>query len=203
MKRKTLYWTLGLTIVGLLALAKMLSGPPESNPEQNSASAVSDKWRMSQSRSPMDDSVTVSAALDSEDKINGPVETTRPTLIIRCKEKKTEVYVVTGMPASIETYFSGEMKNYHTVRIRLDQGEAFQTAWVESDDHKALFLFSLSIAPFTYHDEIPFAKQLAGASTLTMEFTPFDSTPTIVRFDLRGGKDHLGKVGEACGWSLE
>ena len=203
MERKTLYWTLGLTIVGLLVLAKMSSGPRSSSSTQNTAPAMTDKWRMSESRSPMDDSVIVIASLDSEDKINGPVQSTQPTLMIRCKEKKTEVYLVTGVAASIETSYGGGMKCYHTVRIRLDREEPTLTAWDDSTDHHTLFLRSLTLDPMSFHDAVPFAKQLSKASTLTLEFTPFDSSPATVRFDLRGGESHVTKVGEACGWSLE
>jgi hypothetical protein len=46
---------------------------------------------------------------------------------------------------------------------------------------------------------VEFAKQLAGASTLTFWFTPFDGSPQVARFDLRGLDVHLHKLAEACG----
>jgi hypothetical protein len=66
-----------------------------------------DKWHVTESRSPMDDSRTVILALDSADVIEGPIGSNKPTLIVRCKEGKTQIYVSTGMAASVEQDFDG------------------------------------------------------------------------------------------------
>lgn len=203
MERKMLYLTLGIIILGLLIFAKASSRPRVSSANQETTSQVPDKWRMFENRSPMDDSITISAELDAEDKINGPVEAIEPTLIVRCKGQLTEVYLYTGMPSSIETGYDGGVKNYHTLRLKLDDGEPTFTAWDDSTDHKTLFLRSLTLDPMSFHDAIPFAKQLAKASKLAIEFTPFESVPEVVRFDVRGGEAHLNKVGQACGWSVD
>lgn len=203
MERKTLYWILGLTIVGLLILAAISSNRRSSNSAEDGSAVAAGKWRMSESRSPMDDSLTVITSLDSEDNITGPVQSTRPTLIVRCKGKNTDVYLVTGVAASIERSMIGDLKSYHTVRLRLDQADATVTAWDDSTDRRTLFLRSLTLDPMSYHDSIPFAKQLARANTLIIEFTPFDSPPATIRFDLRGGEQHIKRVAEACGWSLD
>jgi hypothetical protein len=47
------------------------------------------------------------------------------------------------------------------------------------------------------------AKTLAKANTLTFEFTPFDGSPQVMHFDLRGLGSHLVRVAEACGWSMD
>ena len=41
------------------------------------------------------------------------------------------------------------------------------------------------------------------ASTLTFQFTPFDGTTQVTRFDLRGLDSHLHKLAETCGWAYE
>jgi len=152
-----------------------------------------DKWQISESRSEMDDSKTVVLALDAEGQIQGPLGAVRPSLIIRCEEKRTSIYVVTGMAASVEEDSEGGSRDYHTVRTRLDDAPAStEPYWSESTDHKALF---------TQYESIGFAKKLAEAQTFTFQFTPFDGSPQVARFDLRGLDVRLHKVAEACGWA--
>jgi hypothetical protein len=50
---------------------------------------------------------------------------------------------------------------------------------------------------------IKLAKELAQAGTLTFQFTPFDGTTQVARFDLRGLYPHLHKLAETCGWAYE
>jgi hypothetical protein len=47
-----------------------------------------------------------------------------------------------------------------------------------------------------------FVKIPSQTKKLTFQFTPFDANPAVARFDLRGLETHLGKVADACGWSL-
>lgn len=63
--------------------------------------------------------------------------------------------------------------------------------WSASTDDKALF------APSGRQ----LAGQLAKATALTFEFTPFDASPAVARFDLKGIADHIGGIGQACGWT--
>lgn len=152
----------------------------------------------------MDDSKTVVLSLDSEDLIQGPIGSVKPTLIVRCKEKKTDVYVVTRMAARIEEDGEGGPSDYHKVRIRIDDGIASPESWTEATDHKALFAPD-RIYDLTEHYEMKewraaFARKLARATTLIFEFTPFDGSPQTARFDLRGLDTHLDRVAEACNW---
>jgi type VI secretion system protein VasI len=177
-----------LTLVTLNLLSRRsraAQGPP-ATPEE--------KWTISIGRSSMDDSRTVVLALDSEDKIQGPLGTVTPSLIVRCQEKKTEVYVATGMAASVESHgeYSIAPEDSHTVRTRLDDAVASTEYWSESGDHKALF---------AERDSIEFAKALSGASTFTFQFTPFDASPQTAQFNVGGLGPHLHKLAEACGWA--
>jgi type VI secretion system protein VasI len=184
-----------LWLIGTMASNSRRSQAAESTPPP-----PADKWQISESHSQMDDSRTVVLTLDSDDEIHGPLGAVRPSLIVRCKEKQTAAYVVTGMAANIETDSEGGPSDYHTVRIRLDDSPANAAQWSESTDHHALFAKDLY-----YGDRletiIDFAKKLAGASTLTFQFTPFDGSPQVARFDLRGLDVHLHKLAEACGWA--
>jgi len=177
--------------VALCILARFVSRTTSEVTASTPRSA--DKWRVSDDHSPMDDSKTVVLSLDSDNTIDGPLGPKQPTLLIRCQEGKTQVYVDTGMAASVEEDQEGGPLYSHTVRIRLDQSDAITEHWHESTSHDALF---------SDGDAIAFTKQLADAQTLTFEFTPFDANPAITRFELRGLSEHLPELGSSCGWSL-
>jgi len=204
-------------IVAAVLLVLVILGRIISNPSRNGDSTVAaspadqsspDKWQVTETHSPMDDSKTVVLALDSDAVIQGPIGSDKPTLIVRCKEGKTQVYVATGMAASVEQDFDGGPSPDHTVRIRLDQSSALTDHWSESTDHKALFASEII---YDQHGGIAdvsggaaaFATQLANASTFTFQFTPFDGNPQTARFDIRGLRDHLNKVADACGWHAD
>jgi hypothetical protein len=142
----------------------------------------------------MDDSKTVVLALDSDDEVRGPLGAVRPTLMIRCQEGKTESYVVTGMAANIEGSSDGGLSEYHTVKVRFDDAPPQQFGlWSESTDHQALFIGNGQAL----------AKELSKANAFTFQFTPFDGSPQVAQFDVRGLDPHLHKVAEACGWAYE
>jgi Type VI secretion system VasI, EvfG, VC_A0118 len=184
-------------LIALWILGRVLTGPSRSNTTSGAASpdqaTAQDKWQVKEDRSPMDDSKTVMLILDSDDLVHGPLESRKPSLIVRCKEGKTDVYVMTGMPTKIEEDFDGGPSENHTVRTRFDAGEpAIDHFWRESTDHKALFVL----------DGVDYARQLAAVGTFTFEFTPFDGSPQVARFDLRGLNTHLGQIASACKWSV-
>jgi Type VI secretion system VasI, EvfG, VC_A0118 len=189
-RKKTIGIVVGAVVV-LWVIGRLASGPTQNSsadPPQSAQATLPDKWHATESRSPMDDSKAVVLSLDSEAMIQGPLGPKKPTLFVRCKEGKTQVFVVTGMAASVEDEDEG-----HTVRLRFDQNPPQVGNWGESTSNSGLFYDG---------DGIAFAKQLAGASLLTFQFTPFDANPAVARFDLRGLDAHLGKVADACGWSL-
>ena len=110
------------------------------------------------------------------------------------------------MAATVEGDIDGGLSDSHKVGIRLDDGPANYGQWGESDDHEALFASDL-IFDATGHTAaigggaIKLAKELAQAGMLTFQFTPFDGTAQVARFDLRGLDPHLHKLAETCGWA--
>ncbi len=135
----------------------------------------------------MDDSQGVTFSLSADNEIAGWLARETPTLIVRCRENATAVYIVTGMAASVE---SGDLQG-HTVRVRFDDASAQRQRWTESTDNEALF------AP----DPIPMARNIAKAKALRLEFTPFNASPVIVTFDVSGFDERVGKVAAACHWT--
>ena len=162
--------------------ASNLNAPAPSS----SAATTAPNWQVAISKSPMDGSETVTLTLDSENKFQGWLEQHRATLVLRCQEKKTDVYVVTGTQASVES-----ADDTHTVRLRFDQLPPVNQQWYQSTDGKGLF------AP----NGRQLAARLARVKVLTFEFTPFQANPAIVRFHLNGLTDHIGQLAKACGWT--
>jgi len=56
-----------------------------------------DRWTRVSNESSMDSSKGVILRLKADDEIKGWLQTNRPALIIRCKEKKTELYITTSI----------------------------------------------------------------------------------------------------------
>ena len=141
----------------------------------------------------MDSSKTVILTLNAENTIPSVTGDRRPSLIIRCKEGKTDTYVSTGVPASVEEDSDGGPAGDHHIRLRFDENPPIPDRWVESTNHGGLFAT----------DGISAAKQIAGAQKLTFEFAPFDANPAMIQFDLSGLASELPKVADACNWSLK
>ena len=182
-----------VTFTATVGLIAWVASRPTSDGQASSTPSSADKWKVSEDHSPMDDSKTVVLSLDADNTIEGPLGPKQPTLMIRCQEGQTQVYIYTGMAAAVEEDFEGGPLYSHTVRIRLDQASAIPEHWSESNNHEGLFFEG---------DAITFTKQLAEAQTLTFEFTPFDANPAIARFDLGDLAEHLPELGASCGWSL-
>src|SRR5579863_7010314 len=197
---------LSVIALGILGWAGLASRKGEA--PQTVQASPADKWHVATGKSPMDDLKTVVLSLDSEDLVEGPLGAVRPSLVVRCQEKSTDVYVVTGMAANIETEPDGTPSDTRKVRIRLDDGPATDYySWKESADRKALFAAEtvsggndFDERTWQHHPVSEFAQQLAGARKMAFQFTPFDGSPQVARFDLSGLDTRLHQVGEACEW---
>jgi type VI secretion system protein VasI len=144
------------------------------------------KWKVQTETSKIDDSKNVTLSLEAESVIHGwPSMTARPELEIRCKERKTEAYIITGMAPSVEYGF-----NIATVTFRLDRQPAFKVATSKSTDGEALFIPQAA----------NFAKRLTAGETLLFEFIPFNSSGQLTTFDIRGLGEALKSIRAACKW---
>jgi hypothetical protein len=143
-------------------------------------------WILHQQTSDLDGSTVVMLNLNAKNQIQGWLKAETPTLIIRCKEGKTDAYVVSNMPANPEY---GKFGDY-SIRFKVDDAAPAKETWSASTDESALF----SPSPKD------FAKRLSGAHDLAFEFTPFQSSPATAHFDVRGLDGLLEKVAVPCGW---
>jgi type VI secretion system protein VasI len=147
----------------------------------------SGKWQVSSDTSKIDDSKTVVLSLPSESAVSGwPATTHRPTLILRCQEKRTQAYITTGMAPNVEYGHSDEGR----VTLRFDKEPAINVWAGKSTDGEALFL------PSTI-DRI---RKMSKSESMLFRFTPYHSSPQETEFDLRGLSFVLPYLQEACGW---
>ncbi len=148
-----------------------------------------DAWVQGEYLTEMDGTRAVYVSTSADQDVRGWLDAvTRPMLYIRCQEGKTELFVRTELPPNVEY----GMIDQATVRVRVDEESPSRQVWGESLDGKALF------AP----KPIALARRLAAASSFRFEFTPFQSNPQTVTFQVAGLENHLGAVAGACGWSF-
>jgi hypothetical protein len=165
------------------------TGPSVRTPANPAIVGGNGKWDLSEEVSPADGSQTVTLTRAAEQEgsaLAGPYRDTR--LYIRCQSRHTDVYIrMEALPANADA------NGQYSVRLRLDDGQPFTEHWDQSINHDSLF------AP----QPVELAQKLAFAKKLTLEYTPAGSGPVATWFDLNGLDGGLGKVADACGWSVQ
>ena len=150
----------------------------------------------------------ITASLKAEEPITGWLKTATPTLVVRCKtpaagdpiagiaartpflpvQPGLDVYVDLGMPATVEN-----VEGKHTVHIRFDDHPERRSGSSESNDKETLFL-----APATAVQMVLTSRALLKGNRMLFQFTPFNASPAIATFDIRGFDNHVGQILEAC-----
>jgi hypothetical protein len=106
-----------------------------------------------------------------------------PLLVVRCLDRRTDVFVFTDSAARIEP-----QDDNHTVQIALDGAPPATERWPDSVEHDALF------AP----DGAALARQLVQADTMTFGFTPHNAAPVLATFNVRGLGERMKQVEDFC-----
>lgn len=162
----------------LLMSNNLIAGTPSSK--------VTNKWRGGVvGKSEMDDSRIVTFSLPAINKISGWLTVKQPVLVLRCAEKRFDIYIITGMPAQIEYGYGYDGA---PVEIRLDSDKLFKEKWGESTDNDALFA----------HQSYRLAKQLLGKRLMLFKFTPFNANEAIIKFDLTGFDEKYEYLKQVC-----
>jgi hypothetical protein len=140
------------------------------------------------SQSPTDGAGTIAFSLNAENQISGALSSKahRPRLIVRCRERKTDIYVDVGMPSQ------PDLTDYqrHAVRLRFDDGPPSSQLWSGSTDSESLFSPSA----------VALAKRLATSKRLGLEFTPFNREPEVIAFETAGFDQVIAQIAAPCGW---
>ena len=131
-------------------------------------------WVVNDEKSPLDDSPLVSAALTSGDG--------KATLLMRCKDRKTEVAV------SIR----GFIKCGTDIRLsyRVDQQQAVETPW---HPHSSCYL---ALAP----SPIPFIRSLTDDGKVYVRMFDHHDAPHEALFNLGKVSAVRSRLAEACDW---
>ncbi len=141
------------------------------------------QWYVREETSPVDDSTNVYLSLRAEDTIRSRFgKSVRPSLYVRCKENKTEVFINWGVYLGID--------QTHVLQ-RFDGKRAATVLWNISTDHEATFYRSGHIA---------FARQLVRHEKLLLQTTPYGESPVMVSFRLEGLRSAIKPLRKACGW---
>jgi hypothetical protein len=142
------------------------------------------KWyRTKHSGWASDGSRTISFELEAENDVAVWMKHVRPTLVVRCLGRQTEVYVVTDTASSLEP-----MPDKHTVRVAFDDQAETVEHWLDSADHKELF------SP----DGPGMARRIADADRMRFGFTPFNSSSVSAEFDVHGFAERLETITRTC-----
>jgi Type VI secretion system VasI, EvfG, VC_A0118 len=131
-------------------------------------------WVVNDEKSPLDDSPLVSAALPSSDG--------KAHLLMRCKDRKTEVAVT----------IRGFIKCGTDIRViyRVDQGQATETPWTP---HSSCYL---AVAP----SPIPFIRALADQGKVYFRMFDHHGAAHDALFNLDKISEVRSRLAEACDW---
>jgi type VI secretion system VasI family protein len=152
----------------------------ESNKEHESSSSeaaeILNNWIVSESKSPIDDSPTVSMMKVAEagDQI----------LVLRCKENTTDAYIKTDD-------FLGEDSTNVTVRYDSQKAQKAQKQKFSlSTNNKALF-FSPAISNI---------KKMMKSKNIVIRYHTYSGTPNTVSFKMSDLKNKIKPLRAACHW---
>lgn len=172
-----------------------LKTPEEKEKEKAEAAAEAaakvlyGEWNVSEDVNPVDDSKTSYASLVSGEGSTGGGQGV--SLTVRCKEKKTEVYV------NWNDYLGDDSRDVYNewkrVIVRVDSEPAKTERWGVSTDNEATF------AP----SGVALAKRIAKADRLVLQTTPYAESPATAVFALKGANNALKAVAANCGWALD
>lgn len=161
-----------LLTAGILMLAALATSPALA-------------WTVSRSSSPVDDSSTVVLRQRADEEVRARYgQTYRPSLLIRCMENSTGLYINYGFFLT-----TGSM----TVTTRVDKEDARKARWNVSTDYEAVGLWRGGQA-------IPFIKSLLGKDRLFVRVQPHGESYVDVTFSLDGLDDRIHSVAKTCRW---
>jgi hypothetical protein len=129
---------------------------------------------------------SVAYELDADQQVRVWTTHVRPSLVVRCLNRKTEVFVYTETPSKLES-----TDGLHSVRLTFDDAAGSEERWPDSAEHDALF------AP----DGTALARRISSAHHLRFGFSPHNADPVQVDFELGDAATVMSHVAKTCGWN--
>lgn len=140
------------------------------------------KWDITTKTSPIDDSTNVYLSVDAEKPVQSGYNSVRPTLVIRCAQNHTNVFIVWGLYLGLDSTH---------MLTRIDRQKAHTNSWSISSDTKAVFVQGGDIA---------YAQSLMGHHVLLAQITPYGENPVMAEFDISGLSKAIEPLRKACHW---
>jgi hypothetical protein len=160
------------------------TGEPAVSPASSAETAVS-KWTTeTQSRWVHNSRKAVAFEVSAGHSVPVWMKQVTPSLVVRCVDRKVDVFVYTDSPARIE-----QEDQDHTVRVRFDDEAGGHERWPDSLEHDALFA----------RDGKTMAQRLKSARTFTFGFSPHNAAPVTVTFDVGGLAELMEPMAAKCG----
>ena len=131
-------------------------------------------------------SVASRTKLEADQQVKVWTTHVRPSLVVRCLNRKTEVFVYTETPSKLES-----TDGLHSVRLTFDDAAGSEERWPDSAEHDALF------AP----DGTALARRISSAHHLRFGFSPHNAEPVQVDFELGDAATVMSHVAKTCGWN--
>ncbi|MGR7479745.1 type VI secretion system-associated protein TagO [Klebsiella aerogenes] len=138
-------------------------------------------WLVKKEENKMTDQADVVAINRSPDVYTRQGIERSTSMVIRCKENKTEAYL------SVSEYMGSDDP---MVTIRLDGGKPQKRRWSGAEGGEAAF----STKP------ISFIKEISSHKKMIVGFEPYGSTMQVVEFDLTGIDSISKEISNACKW---
>ncbi len=142
------------------------------------------KWQITTGKSDFDDSTTVVLSLVAENSIQAWLSTPTPNLIVRCQEKKLAIYVDVRTQINVEY----GLNDAATVRVRFDNSPSTDLIADESTDGEGLF----------FRSPYDILWLIGNSSRMVFGFTPFNASPVVATFDLRGFTNIMKPLNQSC-----
>lgn len=138
-------------------------------------------WITKSETNKMTDQTDFVALNTSPDTYNKAGSTRETTLVLRCSDNKTDVYL------SFSDYMGSDSPR---ITMRLDDGKPVKKTWGGGEGGDAAF------AP----QPIQFIKELAKHKKVIFGFEPYGTTMQVVEFDLSEIDKVLENLSQACEW---
>ena len=169
--------------------ATVANGPSATSPAPGATAAVTaatHQWsRDDEYRWIANHKRSVAYQLEADQQVRVWTTHVRPSLVVRCLNRKTEVFVYTETPSKLES-----TDGLHSVRLTFDDAAGSEERWPDSAEHDALF------AP----DGTALARRISSAHHLRFGFSPHNADPVQVDFELGDAATVMSHVAKTCGW---
>lgn len=156
--------------------------PRVSAPEKTADRDLASPWRVTEERSPIDDSPTVSAVLAPERVSYTGLGRGTAFLAIRCRENTTSLIVSTNMFMVADPV---------KVTTRIGDQPSRTSGWNRSTDYKAVGLWRGG-------DSIPLLKEFVDDARFVVRIEEDDTI--TAEYNLADVSAQIGKIRAACNW---